>query len=101
MKCADQILRYTVAIVLGWGAVQTLMSTPAHIPRIVVLVIAGLEFVGCVLFALPKVGYTGGWLLFAAIVAAIIVHVAHRQYGVESLLVYAAATFAVVTKLRS
>jgi len=101
VRFGDQLLRYVLAVVLGWAAVQTLMSMPAHMPRILVLAIAGLELVGCVLFALPKVAYTGGWLLFAAIIAAIILHVLHRQYGVENLIIYAAATFAVVTKLRS
>ncbi len=74
------------------------MHIPGHIPRILIFVIAGLELIACVLFALPKVVYTGGWLLFATLIAAIVVHALHGQYGVENLIIYAAATFAVVTK---
>jgi uncharacterized membrane protein YphA (DoxX/SURF4 family) len=98
MRFGDQVLRYTLAIVIGWLAMRTLMHIPGHMPRILILVIAGLELIACVLFALPKVAYTGGGLLFATLIAAIVVHALHRQYGVEDLVVYAAATFAVVTK---
>ena len=99
MRFGDQVLRYALCLVLGYEAVMTLLHLPGHMPRILVLVIAGLELIACVLFALPKVVYTGGWLLFATLLAAFVLHALHGSaLGQLDLLIYAAATFAVVTK---
>lgn len=99
MRFGDQVLRYTLCLVLGWFAVQTLIHVPGHMPHMLVIAVAGLELIACVLFALPKVVYTGGWLLFATLLAAFLLHALHQQaLGELQLLIYAAATFAVVTK---
>ena len=94
----DLLLRYTLCLVLGLGAVQALMSMHPPVPRILVLVIAGAELAGCVLLALPKLTGTGGWILLATLLAAMAVHLLHGLYGIENLVVDAAAVYSVTAK---
>lgn len=94
----DLLLRYTLILVLGWRSIQVLLSPPPHVPRIIMLTLAGVELAGCVLFALPKLVVTGGWLLLASLLAAIVLHLLHGQYDVGGLVVYGAAVFSLVSR---
>lgn len=68
-----------------------------HIPEAMRLILGWSEVVAALLFLLPTTLIAGGWLLIAVFAAALLIHVAHGQYGqVGGLVIYAAAVFSVM-----
>lgn len=95
------LLRWVVGLVVLWESWRFTSSAGAarqvaHIglPHWTPIVLGGAEILAAILFLLPKVGRTGGYLLLAIFLLAIAIHVLHRQFEVGPLLIYAAAVFA-------
>ena len=66
------------------------------LPNFIRLALAWAEVVAAVLFLIPRATIAGGQLLIAVLAGAIVLHLAHGWLNVGSLLIYAAATWAVV-----
>lgn len=58
-------------------------------------VLAVCEIVAAMLFLLPRMYFLGVWALLAVFVFAVLLHVAHGNFNVGSLLVYAVAAMVV------
>jgi hypothetical protein len=70
---------------------------PAGIPQRLPLALAVAEILAAMLFLVPATLVAGGRALLAIFGAGAIVHVAHGQYHIGVLAVYAAAVAAVIT----
>jgi hypothetical protein len=70
----------------------------AHLglPPLLRPVLGGLEALAAIVFLIPRTVVVGGWALLVIFALASIVHVLHGQYNVGSLVVLAAAVFAVM-----
>jgi type II secretory pathway component PulF len=68
-----------------------------HMPGFVRLVLGFGEILGCVLLLIPQTAIRGAWLLVAVFVMGILLHLLHGMYGIGSLVIYAAAAFAIAT----
>jgi len=99
---ALRILQWTVALACAIGGALLLLNLShgraPHLPIAILEILAVTEIVAAVLFLIPPTMRFGGWLLFAVLLAAIFVHLVHRQYEVENLVVYAAAVAAVLSR---
>lgn len=95
------VLQYSLGIVILIEAVRFVLPSAAHdfarthMPGFVRMVLGIGEMLGSVLVLIPKTVVQGAWLLLAAFVMAIMLHLLHGLYGVGSLVVYAAAAFAI------
>ena len=58
-------------------------------------VLAVCEVVAAMLFLIPRMFFLGVWALLAVFVFAVLLHVAHSDFNVSSLLVYAVAAMVV------
>ena len=67
------------------------------LPEILRLGVAGAEMLAAVVFLIPPLVIVGGWLLIAILAFAIVIHLLHGWFDVGALLVYAAATWAVMS----
>ena len=70
------------------------------LPEIVHLGLAWAEMIAAVIFLIPRTVIIGGWMLIVVLGFAIVAHLLHGWYDVGALLVYAAATWAVMTSDR-
>jgi len=68
----------------------------AGLPNFLRLALAWAEMAAAILFLIPRATIAGGWLLIVVLAGAIILHLAHGWLNVGSLLIYAAATWAVI-----
>jgi hypothetical protein len=66
------------------------------LPDFIRLALAWSEMVAAVVFLIPRAVVAGGWLLIAVLVFAIVLHLLHGWLDVGALVVYAAATWAVM-----
>lgn len=95
------VLRWALGIVILIDAVMFVMPGAAHafartqMPGFVRMVLGIGEILGSVLLLIPATQVRGAWLLVAAFVMAILLHLLHGLYGVGNLVVYAAAAFAI------
>lgn len=100
-KCGMIALRLALGIVILIQAVLFVMPGAAHefarthMPGFVRLVLGFGEIAGALLLLIPGTVVRGAWLLLAVFVMAILLHLLHGLYGVGSLVVYAAAAFAI------
>jgi hypothetical protein len=100
-KAGITVLRWSLGIVILIEAVMFVLPSAAHdfarthMPGFVRLVLGFGEIAGCLLLLMPKTSVRGAWLLLAVFVMAILLHLLHGMYGVGSLVIYAAAAFAV------
>ncbi len=100
---AISLLQWSTAGVCGIGAAQLVVdllrhgSYRLHLPLTVVTIIAVAEIASALLFVIPGTQRLGGRCLLAVLLLAAIVHVAHGQYGIGNLVVYAAAVGVVLT----
>jgi len=65
-------------------------------PDFIRLALAWGEIGAAILFLIPRTIVTGGWLLIAVLACAVVLHMLHGWWDVGALLVYAAATWAVI-----
>ena len=100
-KCGMIALRLALGIVFLIEAVIFVMPGAAHefarthMPGFVRLVLGFGEIAGSLLLLIPGTVVRGAWLLLAVFVMAILLHLLHGLYGIGSLVVYAAAAFAI------
>jgi type II secretory pathway component PulF len=100
-KCGMIALRLALGIVILIEAVMFVMPGAAHefarthMPGFVRLVLGFGEIAGAILLLIPATVVRGAWLLLAVFVMAILLHLLHGLYGIGSLVVYAAAAFAI------
>lgn len=95
------VLQWALGIVILIQAVMFVLPNAAHefarthMPGFVRMVLGFGEILGGVLLLIPKTTSRGAWLLLAVFVMAILLHLLHGLYGVGSLVIYAAAAFAI------
>ena len=100
-KIGLTVLEWSLGVVILIEAVMFVLPSAAHefarmhIPGFVRIVLGWGEIAGCVLLLIPKTTKSGAWLLLAVFVVAILVHLLHGQYRVGSIVIYAAAAFAI------
>ncbi len=101
MKTALTGLRWTLGLVILIEAVLFVMPgarhdfARTHMPDMLRQVLGWGEIVGSVLLLIPRMVVRGAWVLVGIFVLAIVVHLVHRTYNVGSLVIYAAAAWAV------
>jgi hypothetical protein len=66
------------------------------LPNFIRLGLAWAEIAAAILFLVPRATLVGGRFLIAVLGAAIVIHILHGWFDVGVLVVYAAATWAVV-----
>jgi hypothetical protein len=66
------------------------------LPNFVRFVLAWAEMAAAILFLVPRATIAGGWFLIGVLVFAIVIHILHGWFDVGGLVVYAAATWAVM-----
>ena len=76
------------------GSADTFART--GLPDFIRMVLAWGEMVAAVLFLIPRTLVGGGWLLIGVLSLAIVLHLLHGWWNVGSLMVYAAAAWAVI-----
>lgn len=102
-KCGLIVLQYSLGIVVLIEAMMFVLPSAAHdfarthMPGFVRLVLGFGEILGCVLLLIPQTAIRGAWLLVAVFVMGILLHLLHGMYGIGSLVIYAAAAFAIAT----
>jgi hypothetical protein len=94
-------------VVLAESARFAFSASAAHafaktgLPNVVRLVLGASETLAAVLFLIPPTVVAGGWLLIVILGGAAIVHILHGWFDIGALLVYAVATWAVITHRNS
>jgi hypothetical protein len=68
------------------------------LPNFIRLGLAWAEIAAAILFLVPRTTLIGGRFLIAVLAAAIVIHILHGWFDVGVLVVYAAATWAVVAE---
>ena len=100
-KCALTVLQWALGVVILIEAVMFVLPSAAHdfarahMPGFVRLVLGFGEIIGCILLLIPRTATRGAWLLVAAFVFAILLHLLHGMYGIGNLILYAAAAWVV------
>ncbi len=67
------------------------------LPNVVRRVLAWAEMAAAVVFLIPRTVVIGGWLLIVVLAGAVVLHLLHGWLDVGALLIYAAATWAVMS----
>jgi hypothetical protein len=89
-------------VILAESAAFAFSPAAAHafaktgLPNFVRLALAWTEMAAAILFLIPRATMAGGWFLMAVLVSAIVLHLLHGWLDVGALVVYAAATWAVM-----
>jgi hypothetical protein len=89
-------------VILAEGAVFAFSPPSAHafartgLPHFIQPVLAWAEMAAAVLFLIPRATIVGGWCLIAVVAGAVVLHILHGQLNVGALVIYVAATWAVV-----
>ncbi len=102
-KFALTVLQWTLGVVILVESVLFVLPSAAHdfarthMPSFIRFILGGGEIAGCILLLIPRTAIRGAWLLLAVFVMAILIHLLHGAYGVGSLVIYAAAAFAIAT----
>jgi hypothetical protein len=97
------VLRWTLGLVVLWQSFHFAVSAgSAHhlvrmgLPRWLAPVLGGAEILAAILFLLPKTAKSGGFLLLLIFAIALVLHLLHGEYQIETLLVYIAAAWACI-----
>jgi len=99
-KIGLTVLQWALGVVILIEAVLFVMPSAAHdfarthMPGFVRMVVGFGEILGSVLLLIPRTAVRGAWLLLAAFIMAILLHLLHGMYGIGNLVIYAAAAFA-------
>jgi hypothetical protein len=103
LPAALLILQWVLGLViLGESARFAFSPEAAHafaktgMPNFIRLGVAWAEIAAAILFLIPRATVAGGRFLIAVLAAAILIHLLHGWFDVGVLLVYTAATWAVV-----
>ena len=101
VKAALTGLRWTLGVVILIEAALFLMPgarhdfSQTHMPDVLRLLLGWGEIIGSVLLLMPRTAARGAWILIAAFVLAIVVHLLHGMPDVGTLAIYTAAAWAV------
>jgi hypothetical protein len=103
-KIAVPGLRWALGIVVLWEAcrefLRAIHAVHSHSHAVslmgVRLLISSSEILACILFLYPRTRVLGGYGLLLIFVLAIGVHIAHGQWGILSLIVYAMAVLVIL-----
>jgi uncharacterized membrane protein YphA (DoxX/SURF4 family) len=105
MKFSTPLLRWPLGLVVMLESCEFLFSaSAAHflakagLPAWLRPVLGGSETIAAVLFLVPFTSRLGGYLLLVIFGLAALLHIAHGQYGVEGLLVYAVAALVCISQ---
>jgi len=97
-------LRWTLGLVVILESCQFVFSkSAAHflaeagLPRWIRPVLGGAEIIAAILFLAPVTSLIGGYALLVIFGMAALVHHLHGQFGVEGLVLYAAAVLVCIT----
>lgn len=94
------VLQWSLGVVVLIEAIYFVMPGAAHdfsrthMHSFVRLLLGGGEILGGILLLISKTAVRGAWILLAVFIMAILLHLLHGMYNVGSLVVYAAAAFA-------
>jgi len=100
-KTGMSVLRWALGIVILIEAVRFVLPSAAHdfarihMPAFERMLLGVGEIAGSILMLIPQTATRGAWLLLAVFVMAILLHLLHGMYGIENLVIYAAAAFAI------
>jgi uncharacterized membrane protein YphA (DoxX/SURF4 family) len=100
-KLGLNVLRWSLGIIILIKAVMFVLPSAAHdfarthMPGFVRLVLGIGEILGCILLLIPGTVVRGAWLLLAVFAMAILLHLLHGFSGIDNLVIYAAAAFAI------
>ena len=100
-KLGLNVLRWSLGLIILIKAVMFVLPSTAHdfarthMPGFVRLVLGFGEILGCILLLIPGTAVRGAWLLLAVFVMAILLHLLHGLSGIDNLVLYAAAAFAI------
>jgi len=81
------------------GATQLFAKT--GLPDFLHVGLAWAEIAAAILFLIPRTTVVGGRFLIAVLALAIVIHILHGWFDVGALLVYLAATWAVIASASS
>ena len=102
------VLRYVVGVVIVIESVVTAIhyqaiAASSHIglPSEFVLILASAETIAAILLLIPRTLKIGAVALIAVFALAALVHILHGQYDIGNLIIYTAATWAVMTNSAS
>jgi len=102
-RSAITLLRWVVGLVILGESARFVFSPSASaafaktgLPNFVHLGVGWAEMVAAVMFLIPQLAVAGGRLLIVILGFAIVLHVLHGWFDVGGLVVYAAATWAVM-----
>ncbi|MBZ5547786.1 MAG: hypothetical protein LAO22_07435 [Acidobacteriia bacterium] len=103
LPAALRILQWTLGLVILAESARFAYSPgAAHafartgLPDFVRLALAWAEIGAAILFLVPRATVAGGWFLIVVLAVAIVLHLLHGWLDVGALVVYAAATWAVM-----
>jgi hypothetical protein len=103
LPAALRILQWMLGLVILEEALRFAFSPEAAhafaktgMPNFIRLGLAWAEIAAAILFLIPRATVFGGRFLMAVLGAAIVIHVLHGWFDVGVLVVYAAATWAVL-----
>jgi hypothetical protein len=88
------ILAESARFAFSPGAANAFAKT--GLPDFIRLALAWAEIAAAILFLVPRARVVGGWFLIVVLVLAIVIHLLHGWFDVGALVVYAAATWAVM-----
>lgn len=95
------VLQWSLGTVILIESVRFVLPSAAHdfarthMPGFARMILGFGEILGSVLLLIPQTAIRGAWLLLAAFVMAILLHLLHGTYGIGNLVIYAAAAFAI------
>lgn len=100
-RFADIGLHWSLGLILAYESASLALtsshySVHAHLPRVLLLVIAVAELAGAILFLIPSTIKLGGYTLLTTFVAAALVHILHGQPDVGNLVIYGFAVLVVL-----
>ena len=92
------ILRSVLGVVVGGYGLLLVVSQLAGRRHHALILLGLAELVGAILLLIPRTVFVGGVTLLLVFGLAALFHVLHREYDVGFLAVYAAATYAVISR---
>jgi hypothetical protein len=102
------LLRWALGLVVVLQSFEFVFSASAAqflaksgLPAWLRPVLGGAEIIAAVLFLVPFTAAIGGYLLLVIFGLAALLHILHGQYGVEGLLVYAAAVLVSMAQIKN
>jgi hypothetical protein len=84
------------AVGFAFSPASTRAFAKTGLPDFIRLALAWGEIGAAILFLIPRTIIIGSWLMIAVLACAVILHILHGWWDVGALVVYAAATWAVM-----